>query len=160
MYSTCGMVCVFESHIEDYDRRNMALHACPQFNFQNLWKCYLCGKRNFADAIGLRFLRQGMTINFPCRSSIIRVVFKIKEKVEESKLKKRWNERSSDCLNTFHCWLWRTKKSQVKEWRQPLESRKGKKMDSALKFPGEKQSSQHLVFSSLKPTSDFWYPEI
>lgn len=42
-----------------HGRQNNVPPKCPYLNSQNLWICYLYGKRHFADVTKLKILRWG-----------------------------------------------------------------------------------------------------
>lgn len=62
-------------------------------------------------------------------------------------------------LNMIRCWLWRGKKGPwAKEYEEPVEAEKGKKMDSSLET-WKKCNPWQLEFHPVEPILHFWPPE-
>lgn len=57
--------------------------------------------------------------------------------------------------------LWKCRREpQAKEFRQELETEKGKEIDSSLKDSEKSQHYQHLNFNLVKLILDFWLSEL
>lgn len=57
--------------------------------------------------------------------------------------------------------LWKCRREpQAKEFRQELETEKGKEIDSSLKDSEKNQHYQHLNFNLVKLILDFWLSEL
>ena len=61
-------------------------------------------------------------------------------------------------MQCFGLWKWR-KGPWAKECNWPLVARKGKKINSPLEPSAETSPADTLVFSSGRPTEDFWLPK-